>query len=284
MTVPVPRVPGKYGRLTARFPAGLHDLTRYAAGSLPKAPASVAVPSVADWGMDGNDTVGDCGVAGCNHVFMAAAADTGQAGEFPTADQVVSYYMTYTGGQDSGVVLSDFLAYVKRTGFYGHTVAAYAPVNVSDIPTLMFAVDAYDAAYCGITVYSGMEQAFAAGQPWTLETVTGEIAGGHCVPVVGYDSQYLYCVTWGQVQPIAYSAWHHIASEAWAVITGEVDSAGTDGHGINLAALQADLSRLDAPVPPPAPAPGHPGWLAELADLVRTDLAAAIAFLDRHGL
>ena len=46
----------------------------------------------------------------------------------------------------------------------------------------------------------------------------------------------------GQVQPIAYSAWHHMSEEAWAVITGEL--VGGNEHGVSLKALQADLKRL----------------------------------------
>ena len=124
------------GRLPAQIPAGLRDLTYYAAGPLPKAPASVAVPAVADWNMDGNDQYGDCGVAGICHGFMAAASDTYETEPFPTAEQVVSYYLAYTGGQDSGVVLSQFLSHVRQAGFYGHTVGAYAPVAVSNVPAL----------------------------------------------------------------------------------------------------------------------------------------------------
>lgn len=240
------RVPGKYGRLAAQFPAAVRELAYYSAGPLPAPPASVAVPAVADWGMDGNDTFGDCGVAGINHGFMAAASDVGQAETWPDATDVVNYYLNYTGNQDTGVVLSQFLAHVKASGYYGRTVQAYAPVAVQDVNTLHFAIDAYDFAYCGITVHEGMEQAFSAGRPWDLESVSGAIVGGHCIPVVGYDSQYLYAVTWGKVQPIAYPAWSRVADEAWAVITGEVAAKGDDGHGLNLAALQADLSKLAA--------------------------------------
>ena len=175
---------------------------------------------------------------------MAAAADTTQTETFPAADQVVQYYLAYTGGEDTGVVLSDFLAYVNANGFLGHTVSAYAPVSISDIPTLQFAVNAYDFAYTGIAVTEAMEQAFAAGQPWTLDDLDSPVVGGHCIPIVAYDSTYLYAVTWGSVQAIAYSTWHYIASEAWAVLSGELVAKGADGHGINLAALQADLSRL----------------------------------------
>jgi hypothetical protein len=279
------RVPGKLGARPAVFPAGLRDLTYYVAGSLPAPPPSFAVPAITDWDLDGNSEYGDCGVAGLNHLLMAAAFAPGEAETFPTADQVVSYYLTYTGGQDSGVVLSDFLAYVRKTGFYGHTVSAYAPVQVADVSTLTTALWLYDAVYTGISVTQGMMDAFSAGQPWDLAAAQGQPIGGHCVPLVGFDSQFLYAVTWGQVQPIAYPAWHQVASEAWAVITGELD--GGDGHGVNLAALQADLGKLDTP----APAPEHAGILSDLAALLRNAeadageiLDAARAFLSRHHL
>lgn len=289
MTSPA-RTPGKLGARPAVFPAGLRDLTFYAAGHLPKAPASVAVPKVT-FPMDANDQYGDCGPAALVHGFQAAAADTGETEAFPSADEIASFYLAYTGGQDTGVVLSDFLAYVKARGFLGHTVSAYAPVRVHDIPALQFTVDAYDFAYCGIQVTAQMQQDFADGKPWTLKSLRSEVEGGHCIPLVGYDSDYLYCVTWGAVQPIAYSAWPHMASEAWAVLTGEIAAAGTDGHGINLAALQADLGKLDVPAPAPAPEAPVPGLLSEVASLVRTvaastdrDIAEVVAFLHAHGI
>lgn len=234
----------RFGRLPGQVPVGLRDLTYYAAGALPKAPASVAVPSVADWGMLGNDQYGDCGVAGLEHGYEAAAADTAEHESFPSDQQCVDYYMAYTGGQDDGVVLADFLAYVRQNGYYGHTVQAYAPVTVNDVPTLQFAIDAYDFVYSGITVSQAMMDAFDAGKPWTLDVVQDEPIGGHCVPLVGYSSDFLTAITWGKPQQIAYSAWHRIAEEAYAVIVGEVVTAGADGHGISLPALEADLNRL----------------------------------------
>ena len=237
----------KLGKLPGRIPVGLRDLTYYAAGPLPDAPPSVAVPSVADWDMDMNDTLGCCGVAGIDHGFKAAAADTQETESFPTAQQVGDYYLNYTGGQDSGVILSDFLSYVKGNAFYGHTVSAYAPVSVSDVNTLLFAIDAYDFAYVGITVTQAMMDAAQGPAPWTwtLEEAQGASIGGHCIILAGYDSQWLYGITWGNFVRIAYPAWHQMGDEAWAVLSGELVSAQGDGHGLNLAALQADLSRLN---------------------------------------
>jgi hypothetical protein len=245
----------KLGCRPGTIPVGLRDLTCYAAGPLPKPPPSVAVPSV-QWGMLGNGPdpactvapagVSDCGPAGLDHGFMVNGAETSQTETFPDSDQVVDYYLAYDGGHDNGVVLSQYLAHVKTAGFYGHTVAAYAPVGVHDIPTLQFTIGAYGFAYTGITVTQAMMDATDAGQPWTLDTLDSPELGGHCVILAGYNSSYLYAVTWGMVQPVAYSAWHYLSQEAWAVITGELVTAGTDGHGISLAALKADISRLAA--------------------------------------
>jgi hypothetical protein len=241
-----------FGKLPGKMPVGLRSLDWYVAGALPKPPASVAVPAPPPssdgtlWGMDGNDTKGDCGVAGVNHGFMADAAVAGLTETSPSDDEIVQYYLTYTGGQDTGVVLSDFLAYVRKQGFFGRTLSAYAPFSVHDIPTLHTAVWMYDFAYTGIKVTQPMMNANQAGQPWDLDDMFSEVIGGHCVPIVGYDKDFLYCITWGGVQRITYSAWHFMSDEAWALITGEFAAKGGDGRGVNLAALQADLNKLAA--------------------------------------
>lgn len=234
----------KLGRLPGKIPVGLRELSYYAAGPLPKAPASMPVPEPpgGEWLMLGNDTYGDCGVAGLEHVFMADAAETAETETFPTDAQTVTYYLTYTGGQDTGVVLSDFLNYVRQNGYYDKKILAYAPIAVHDIPTLHTAVFMYDAAYTGIQVTAQMMTDFQDDHPWTMKSLESPVEGGHCVPIVGYDGTYLYIVTWGKIQKIEYSAWHYMSSEAWAIITGELETG--DGHGINLDALKADLNRI----------------------------------------
>ena len=196
--------------------------------------------------MDGNDEYGDCGVAGVNHGEMCVDLDSHTALAPVTGSQVVSYYLEYTGGEDQGVVLADFLAYVRKTGWFGRKLPLYAPVSVSDFKTLQFAVNAYGYAYTGIQVTDLMMAASQNGnQQWTAaDFQNGNVEGGHCVPIVGYDSDNLYAVTWGEIQPIAYSAWHLMSTEAWACVWGEIPASGLDGHGVNLAALQGDLSKL----------------------------------------
>ena len=241
-----PREPGKLGRLPGQIPVGLRSLTYYVAGSLPKPPSCVPVPPVADWGMLGNATYGDCGVAGLQHCFMADAAVTHLTEPNASDQQAIEYYLNYTGGQDTGVVLSQYLAHVRANGYYGHTVQAYAPVAVHDVPTLQSAVALYDCVYTGIVVTQAMQEAFAHHRTWTTEMLQSPVAGGHCVPIVAFDDHELQVVTWGGVQAVTYSMWHAISSEAWAVITGEFVQGHGDGRGVDLAALTADLDRLAA--------------------------------------
>lgn len=245
-----------YGRQPALIPAGLKDLTYYVAGSLPKPPPSVAVPVVPNpgsagggglWGMDGNDSKGNCGIAGLNHGFRADAALVKAKGYVPaTAAQCLSYYATYDHNQDVGVVLSAYLTYVQKNKFYGSTIEGFAPVGYSDIPTLQFCIANYGFAYVGINVTDAMMQACegATWQPWTQAMLSSPLDGGHCVILVGYDDEFLYCVTWGGVQKITYGAWHGMSDEAWAVITGTQVAANGDGRGVNLAALKSDISKL----------------------------------------
>jgi hypothetical protein len=241
----------KLGRRPGHIPVGLRDLTWYVAGALPAAPLEVKPPVLAAnadgtaWGMDGNDTYGDCGVAGTDHGEICVALGSGVPLLGLTASQVVQYYLAYTSGQDTGVVLADFLKHVKDTGWFGRILAGYAPVSVSDFRTLQFVINAYGYAYTGVQCTDTMQQAAEARQPWTAGVFqSGTVEGGHCIPLVGYDSQYLYAVTWGAVQAIEYSAWHLMAEEAWAVLWGEVPVSGLDAHGVNLASLQADLGSL----------------------------------------
>jgi hypothetical protein len=228
------------------MPTGLRTLDYYAAGPLPRPPAELEVPTVAHWGMLGNTSKGNCGVAGCEHVFMADAAVSGKKETFPDAQECVGYYLQYTGGQDAGVQLATFLLYVRKNGYYGHRVEAFAPVHVNDLQTLRFATFAYGAIYLGIVVTTAMQNTFREQGVWQVATLESTVLGGHCVVGVGYDDVGIDVVTWGGIQKLTYAAWAEMSrygdTEAFALLTGELDNG--DGRNINYATLQRDLNRL----------------------------------------
>jgi hypothetical protein len=87
---------------------------------------------------------------------------------------------------------------------------------------------------------------FQAGQPWSLVTdwQNQGIEGGHAIPVLGYDDQWMYCVTWGAVQKMAWDWWSAYGDEAWVVLSEEYEQAGHPVNGIDVAALKADLATI----------------------------------------
>jgi len=101
---------------------------------------------------------------------------------------------------------------------------------------------------------SAMDQ-FNQGEPWTVVN-DSEIEGGHHVPIVGY-AQYLYCVTWGQIQKMDIEFFKIYCEETWAILSTEfLNSQGLSPEGFNLAQLQADLAAVtNTPALSPQPTP-----------------------------
>ncbi len=67
--------------------------------------------------------------------------------------------------------------------------------------------------------------------------------GYHSVPLIGYDADYFYCVTWGRLQRLTHAAIERYCDEAFGLIDpvwlGEDNTTPT---GLDLAALEADLA------------------------------------------
>jgi hypothetical protein len=237
------RANGRFGKLGPQFPVSLRDFTAYAAAPLPAPPASVDwATQVSDWPMDGNDEYGDCTMAAAAHLIQSWNAQTGEQDPVPAERQVVSEYLKLTGGKDTGLVESNVLRTWHRSGLWGNKVLGYAPVNVHSLTAIQQTVALFGGVYAGIQVPANALQQFQQGQPWTL--VTGwqqqPIEGGHAIPLLGYDADWIYAITWGAVQQVAWDWWSTYADEAWAVLPQQYREAGTV-NGIDLAALTADL-------------------------------------------
>ncbi|AYG66127.1 hypothetical protein [Rhizobium sp. CCGE531] len=66
--------------------------------------------------------------------------------------------------------------------------------------------------------------------PWRAADMDSQSAGGHCVPITGYDQSWIYCMTWGQVVAMD---WAFLASfsrelyfayaQDWLTPTGSAD-------------------------------------------------------------
>jgi hypothetical protein len=68
------------------------------------------------------------------------------------------------------------------------------------------------------------------------------------VPVLGYDTSYLYVVTWGIVQRMTWGFFNRYVDESYAALASEWISQATQRspEGFDLATLQSDLAALAA--------------------------------------
>ena len=240
------------------------------------------------WGIYYNNAIGDCAIAGAGH------AEDLWAYTFLDPSVILTTYEDATGydpnaepdenGQnptDKGTNLADFLGYWRTHGMGGHKIAAYAHIDPDNTRVVKLAIELFGCVYIGVDLPSSAEQQFADGQPWTV--VDGDsIVGGHCVLPIAYDEDYVYVVTWAQVQPVAWSWWETYVSEVWLPVTQEwVGANGESPEGIDVAGLNADFKSLTgnngpfreatpSPTPSPAPTPapvasgGLLGWLTRL--------------------
>jgi len=235
---PAPRRAGKRGRLPAEHVPSLlvHNFRR---GPAVAPPTSADVScGITDWGMLGNDTIGDCAPAATAHDRMIKACVTpatgGAAPVFepgfvvPTAEATLSLYYAYgiAHGEkgpdpDAGVNNAKWLAWLFKQGL----IEAYAEVDVASAGAaarIHRAMIDFRGVIVGTHLTDDAQQVFEAHEPWT--TAHGETSDpnkGHDVLLVAYDEHGDTFVTWGADQRSTIDWDHACMDEAWVILTKE---------------------------------------------------------------
>ena len=233
------RKAGKLGKLDPKaLPTGakfLHEMCP--SGQLPVAPPSGGsghlVPAGA-WGMDGNDSWGDCVFAGLNHVFMLANAITGLSlpvgtdGDNGTVAQAYEAFdhCTAPGCQnDVGADEQTVLADAGTSGYWGNFIDKFAAVKVSNLNDVRSAINLFGCVYIGINVQAAQQTQFENGQPW--EWIAGDpVIGGHCVLLANYTADGPNPVTWGEEIDATWAWLSSAMSECWVVVPRAFTLAG----------------------------------------------------------
>jgi hypothetical protein len=231
-----------YGRLPATRPAALSDLSVYATGKLPTPPRTVEVPK-SPYPIDCNDKIGDCTIAGVDHLIRAWDTEFSEHDPPPIEAEIETEYFKLTGGEDTGLNEAEVLKTWQTSGLFGEKIAAYAPVNPKDLLELHQAVAFYGGCYLGIECPASAQEQFANNEPWTY---TGsEVEGGHCVVALGYGPNGgLHCATWGGIAVLEASFLAHYLDEAWVVLSHQLVEAKKDQLGLDLKTLEADLKKV----------------------------------------
>ena len=234
-------LPFKTGRGPATRPASLGDLAVYAKGKLPEPPTSVISPP-GEYPIDGNAQYGDCTMAGLDHAIRAWRSLYGPTGTLPTEAQLIAKYLELSPN-DEGLVEATLLKLfqTKGLGLFGGKIKAYAPVPPTDILQIHQAVAFYGVGYLGIICGGPQQEMFQRGEPW--EWVPGQEEDGHCVVATGYTPTGLLVKTWGGEAELTYGYCAHALEEVWAIISHQMVEHKGDNLGLDLGALEADLSR-----------------------------------------
>jgi len=233
----------KLGKLDAVRSLRLSDLAAYTTHKLPAPPASVDAPTNVQWGMDSNDSLGDCTIAAVDHLIAAWNADLDEQDPRPADGEIQATYFSLTGGQDTGLNEQQVLQTWQSTGLFGNKIAAFAPFSTSNIVEMHQAVAFYRGAYLGIQCPQSAQQQFSEGKPWTY--VPGSpVEGGHAICAVGYTPTTLLCVSWGALVEVTYTFLAHFLDEAWVAVSHELVEHGNDGYGLDTSALLADIASI----------------------------------------
>jgi hypothetical protein len=148
-----------------------------------------------------------------------------------------------------------------------HKIGAFLALDQTNINEVLEAAYLYSAVGIGIYVPDSAQKQFQDGQPWTV--VEGaNIEGGHYVPIMGADKDYLYIVTWGAVQKMDYNFFNTYCDEAWLILSPEfLNAQGDSPEGFDLAQLQADMNEIiSKPAPKPEPPQSNVPTVADNLD------------------
>jgi hypothetical protein len=163
--------------------------------------------------MFGNDTYGDCVIAGRAHQTL----------RFEDND-VLKEYFEETGGPDTGLVVLDSLNLWRHKGWKAarntYHIRAYAEVDFANHDEVRQAIFADLGVGLGLQLPKSAQGQIQTGQPW--DVTTGPDArpgswGGHYVYVSGYSPNGPVCVTWGRKQQMTWAWLDKYCDEAYAL-------------------------------------------------------------------
>jgi hypothetical protein len=208
---------------------------------------------VTDWGMLGNDTLGDCTIAGVGHAVQSAMHAVGIAWDSSVeTDEVIKYYEFWCGYNpadpttDQGGVEVDVLNNWRKLRYAGHQLVAYADPEIADTLHIKQSIALFGGVYIGLALpLSAQNQDVwqVVGDGQTGASAPGSW-GGHAVYVVGYSPEFLTCITWGQELQMSWDFFRAYADEAHTLFLGMWVENKTAPSGFDWAQLETDLTAI----------------------------------------
>jgi hypothetical protein len=244
--------PGKLG-LTPGIFSQTKPLSTYVSGPLPPAPTKSMPFKLLQWGMYGNDRWGDCTYAAIAHCWMGIFRLTKQKWTLTSAQVVNAYHLycaKYNDGKDNGAYPNIVLQNWRTTKMWGTILQAWANIDQSNLKEVEQVIAAYGCIIASVnlpkpayTYQLGANYVTFKRPVWKLTGTPDDnvIIGAHEIAIIGYDTQYIYAVTWGIVVRITRTWWERYTYAANVLVV-----PGLKGFdGLNVASLIADLASLN---------------------------------------
>jgi hypothetical protein len=246
----------KLGKLPARKDAVKLKLSDYLTPTkLPTPPKSFGHDGLINslgWGLLGNDTVGDCVIAGGAHETMLWNTVGGQAVSF-TTQSVLSDYSAITGynpndpNSDQGTDTQQAAKYRQDVGLLDaqgkrHKIGAYLALTPGDYKQLLIAAWLFEAVGLGVNLPRSAMSQFDKGREWTVVKGSPD-EGGHYIPLIGHHTN-LVVVSWGRAIRMSRGFYQKYNDESLAYLSEEMLINGKSFEGFNLDQLRSDLAAL----------------------------------------
>jgi hypothetical protein len=209
-----------------------------------------------EWGVYGNDKLGDCVIARAQHGHDLWQRANGWPGGLFNEQTAIANYSAVTGyrpGDDStdqGTDPEAMAAYHRKTGIIDihgnrHFIGAYAQLRPGDFDQYLVAAYLFGApSVCWGGFMDYMMDQFNAGKPWDYKR-GGNDEGGHDTLGAGRKGRYGAAVTWGEVQPFTRRIYYYKSDMALAYIAPEwLNGTGRTPDGFDAVALQQALAAV----------------------------------------
>jgi hypothetical protein len=141
----------------------------------------------------------------------------------------------------NGFAILDRLKIWRKSGLWKHKIWAFASVDLSDAVRVRQVINAFGAIDLGVALAA----AWQSNCDWDTGAGRGYRPGSwglHSVPAVGYDTEWLYVVTWGHLCRLSWNALPVYCDEAYCVIDPDwIAADAASPSGLDLAALHGLL-------------------------------------------
>lgn len=200
--------------------------------------------------MFGNDTYGDCVMAGRAHQTLRFELVEQKKLLKITDQDVLTEYFSETGGADTGLVVLDSIKEWRSKGWVAakrrYKIKAFAEVDPTRSTDIKRAVYMDLGVGLGFLLPDAAIKQFTAGKPWTVVSGASGKANprnGHYVYVPGYTKTGPVCVTWGRKQQMSWQFLAKYCDEAYTLIDA-ADNTTKKKRMLNAAKLQDFLDQL----------------------------------------